>query len=66
MGPSMGHMGRYFHELLQILVNWDENLRVNTDKILSFLLCLLLVGILAWMGTSNTLDDELGIELWDS
>ena len=66
MGPSMGHMGRYFHELLQILVNWDENLRINTDKILSFFLCLLLVGILAWMGTSNTLDDELGIDLWDS
>ena len=33
-----GHMGKYFHEFLQILVNWDEKLRINTDKNLLFLL----------------------------
>ena len=59
-------MGKYFHLLLQILANWDENLRINTDKDLSFLLRGLLVGIWAWMGTSDTLDDEFGIDLLDS
>ena len=59
-------MGKYFHELLQILVNWDENLRINTDKDLSFLLRRLLVRILAWMGTSDTLDVEFGIDLLNS
>ena len=33
----IGHIGKYFHELLQILVNWDENLKINTCKDLSFL-----------------------------
>ena len=47
MGLLTGHMGKYFHELLQILVNWGENLRINTDKDLSFLLRKLLAGILA-------------------
>ena len=28
----ISHMRKCFHELLQILVNWDENLRINTDK----------------------------------
>ena len=42
-GLLTGHMGKYFHELLQILVNWDENLRINTDKDLLFLLRRLLV-----------------------
>ena len=32
MGLLTGHMGKYFHELLQILVNLDENLRINTYK----------------------------------
>ena len=61
-----GHMGKYFHELLQILVNWDENLRINTDKDLLFLLRRLLVRILVWMGTFDTPDDEFGFHLWDS
>ena len=34
----IGHVGKYFHELLQTLMNWDENLRINTYKDLSFLL----------------------------
>ena len=29
---EIGYLGKYFHELLQILVNWDENLRINTYK----------------------------------
>ena len=59
-------MGKYFHELLQILANWDENLRIYNDKDLSLFLRRLLVRILAWMGTSDTLDDEFGIHLLDS
>ena len=66
MGLLIGHMGKYFHKLLQILVNWDENLRINTNKDLWFLLRRLLIGIWAWMGTSDTLDAEFGIDLWDS
>ena len=50
-GLLTGYMGKYFHELLQILVNWDESLRINTDKDLLFLLRRLLVRILVWMGT---------------
>ena len=65
-GLLTGHMGKYFHELLQILVNWDENLRINTDKDLSFLLRRLLAGILAKMGTSDMLGDEFEIGLLDS
>ena len=65
-GLLTGYMGKYFHELLQILVNWDENLRINTDKDLLFLLRRLLVRILVWMGTFDTLDDEFGFDLWDS
>ena len=65
-GLLTGHMGKYFHELLQILVNWDENLRINNDKDLSFLLCRLLAGILAQMGTSDMLGDEFEIGLLDS
>ena len=59
-GLLTGHMGKYFLELLQILVNWDENLRINTDKDLLFLLRRLLVRILVWMGTFDMLDDEFG------
>ena len=62
----MDHMGKYFHKLLQTLVNWDENLRINTHKDILFLLRMLLVRILAWMGTSDMLDDEFGIDLLDS
>ena len=65
-GLLIGHTETYFHELLQILVNWDENLRINTYKDLSFLLRMLLVRILAWMGTSYMLDDEFGTDLLDS
>ena len=65
-GLLIGHMGKYLHELLQILVNWDENLRINTDKDLSFLLSRLFVRIMAWMGTSDTPDDEFGTDLLDS
>ena len=65
-GILIGHMGKYFYELLQILVNWDENLRINTYKGLSFLLRMLLVRILALMGTSDMLDDEFGFDLLDS
>ena len=50
-GLLTGHMGKYFHKLLQILVNWDASLKINTDKDLLFLLRRLLVRILAWMGT---------------
>ena len=65
-GLLIGHMGKYFYELLKILVNWDENLRINTDKDLSLLLRRLLVKILAWMATSDTLDDEFWFDLLDS
>ena len=65
-GLLTGYMGKYFHELLQILVNWDENLRINNDKDLSFLLCRLLAGILAQMGTSDMLGDKFEIGLLDS
>ena len=53
-------------ELLQILVNWDENLRINTDKDLLFLLRRLLVRIWAWIRTSDVLDVEFGTDLLDS
>ena len=59
-------MGKYFLKFLQILVNWDENLRINTDKDLLLHLDRLLVRILAWMGTSDMLDGEFGTDLWDS
>ena len=65
-GHLIGQMGKFFHELLQILVNWDENLRINTDKDLSLHLHRLLVRILVWMGTFDTPDDELEIDLSDS
>ena len=65
-GHLIGHMGKYVHELLQILVNWDENLRINTDKNLSLHLHRLLVRILVWMGTFDTLGDEFEIDLLDS
>ena len=65
-GHLTGHMGKYVHELLQILVNWDENLRINTDKDLSLHLHRLLVRILVWMGTFDTLGDEFEIDLLDS
>ena len=68
MGHLIGQMGKCFHELFQILVNWDENLRINTDKDLSLHLHRLLVRILVWMGTFDTLDayDEFEIDLLDS
>ena len=65
-GLLTGHMGKYFRELLQTLVNWDENLRTNTDKDLLSLLRMLLVRIWASMGTSDMLDAEFGIDLLDS
>ena len=65
-GLLIGHMGKYFHELLQTLVNLDENLRIDTYKDLLFLLRRLLVRILDWMGTSDMLDDEFEFDLWDS
>ena len=65
MGLLIGHMRKYFHELMQILVNWDENLRINTYMDLSFLLCMLLLSLLAWMGTSDMLDDEFGFDFLD-
>ena len=43
----IGHMEKYFLGLLQVLVNWDENVRINTDKDLSLHLHRLLVRILA-------------------
>ena len=65
-GLPTSHMGKYFHELLQVLVNWDESLRINTDKDLLFLLRRLLVRILVWMETFDMLDDEFGFDLLDS
>ena len=65
-GLLTGYMGKCFHELLQILVNWDENLRRNTHKDLSLNLHRLLVRILVWMGTFDMLDDEFEIDLSDS
>ena len=65
-GHLIGHMGKCFLELLQILVNWDENLRINTDKDLSFHLHRLLVRILDWMGTFDMLNDEFEIDFSDS
>ena len=47
-------------------MNWDENLRTNTDKDLSLHLQRLLVRILVWMGTFDMLDDEFEIDLSDS
>ena len=66
MGHPIGHMGKCFLKLLQILVNWDENLRINTDKDLSLHLHRLLVRILVWMGTFEMPDDEFEIDLSDS
>ena len=66
MGLLIGHMGKYFQELLEVLVNWDENLRINADKDLSLHLHRLLVRILVWMGTFDTLVDEFEIDLSDS
>ena len=66
MGHLIGHIGKCFHELLQILVNWDENLRINTDKDLSLHLHRLLVRIFVWMGTFDMLDDEFESDLSDS
>ena len=57
-GFIIGHVGKYFHELLQTLVNWDENLRINTDKDLLFLLGL---GI---NSSSFSFDVEFGGCLW--
>ena len=65
-GHLIGHMGKGFLELLQILVNWDENLRINTDKDLSLHLHRLLARILVWMGTFDMLGDEFEIDLLDS
>ena len=65
-GLLTGHMGKYFYELLQIRVNWDESLRITTDKDLLFLLHRLLVRILVWMETFDMLDDEFGFDLLDS
>ena len=65
-GQLIGHMGKCFLELMQILVNWDENLRVNTDKDLSLHLHGILVRILVWMGTFDMLDDKFEIDLLDS
>ena len=67
MGLLIGHMGKYLHKLLQTLVNWGENLRINTYKDLSFLLHkLLVIRILAWIGISDMPDDEFGLDLFDS
>ena len=65
-GHLIGHMGKCFLKLLQILVNWDENLRINTNKDLSLHLHRLLVRILVWMGTFDMLGDEFEIDLSDS
>ena len=65
-GHLISHMRKCFLELLQILVNWDENLRINTDKDLSLHLHWLLVRILVWMGTFDMLGDEFEIDLSDS
>ena len=62
-GHLIGHMGKCFLEVLQILVNWDENLRINTDTDLSLHLHRLLVRLLVWMGTFDMLDDEFEIDL---
>ena len=59
-------MGKYFHELLQILVNWYQNLRININEVVLYLLRMMLVRILAWMGISDKPDDEFGICLSDS
>ena len=64
-GHLIGHMGKCFLKLLQIPVNWDENLRLNTDKDLSLHLHRLLVRMLVWMGTFDMLDDEFEIDLSD-
>ena len=66
MGHLIGHMGKCFLKLLVIRVNWDENLRINTDKDLSLHLHTLLVRILVWMGTFDMLGDEFEIVLSDS
>ena len=65
-GHLIGHMGKCFLKLLQILVNWDENLRINTNKDLSLHLHRLLVRILVWMGTFDMLCYEFEIDLSDS
>ena len=62
----IGHMGKCFRKLLQIPVNWDENLRINSNKDLSLHLHRLLARILVWMGTFDMLDDKFEIDLSDS
>ena len=42
-------------------MNWDENLRINTNKDLSLHLHRLLVRILVWMGTFDMLMANLGL-----
>ena len=59
-------MGKYCNELLQTLMNWNENLRIDSYKDLLFLLRRLPVRTLVWMGTSDMLDDEFGFDLLDS
>ena len=65
MGHLIGHMGKCFLQLLQILVNWNENLRINIDKDLSLHLQEF-VTVLAQMGTSDMLDDEFEIDPLES
>ena len=65
-GHLIGHMEKCFLEPLQILVNWGENLKINTDKDLLLNLHRLLIRILAQMETSDMLDGEFGIDLLDS
>ena len=67
-GLLISHIRKYVHELLflQILVIWDETLRINTSTVLLFLIRMLLVRILAWMGTSDMVDDEFGFDVLES
>ena len=65
-GHLIGHMGKCFLKLLQILVNWDQNLRINTHKDLLLHLHRLLARILVWIGTFDMPGDEFEIDLSDS
>ena len=66
-GTRCRSYGKIFPQRMQILVIWDENLKINTDKDPSFLLgMLLVVEIWAWMRTSDTPDDEFEIDLLGS
>ena len=63
-GLLTGHMQKYFHQLLQILGNWDESLKINTNKDLLFCSLWAACRNFGLDGTSDMLDDDLRLISW--